>query len=155
MPTPIQTEYQQLRTALLNELQPENALEQVFAIEIVQAAWRLRQLDTLCQSDPAAQNEATDRARSRAHSILRRSTLELRRLQSERSLRSQLEKETEQPELPALASWKDVLSAKLLLRRLQGLEQFEAILRHADEKVAQDMENLRNTNQTHAKTMAA
>ncbi len=152
MPTPAQIEYQRLRAGLLQELRPESILEEIFATEIVQAAWRLRQLDVQFHSPSAEQNEATiekhDRSRARANTILRRCTAELRRLQTERRLREELAKEMDLSDVPPLAGVEDIQAARLLNRRLEGLDRFESVLRRADQKVAEDLKNLRKTNQT-------
>jgi hypothetical protein len=160
MPTPSQIEYQRLRAGLLQELRPESILEEVFATEIVQASWRLRQLDQLFHANPAEQNEADiekhDRSRARANNALRRCAAELRRLQTERRLRQELAKDLAgdktQPadlsSLPPLADTDRIQAGRLLNRRLQGLHQFESVLRQADRKVAEDLKNLQNTNQS-------
>ena len=151
MPTQAQFEYQRLRAGLLKELGPVGILEEVFAVEMIQAFWRLRQLDLQFHANPE-QNEADlekhDRARSRANSILRRSAAELRRLQTERRLREQLSKEEDLTNVPPLAEIEKIQAARLLNRRLKGLHDFESLLRHADQKAAEELPNLQNTKQT-------
>jgi hypothetical protein len=66
---------------------------------------------------------------------------ELRRLQTERFLRSDLD------QAEGLVSQKEVARAQLLARRVNGLHTFETILHQADEQVAA-MVNARNTNQS-------
>jgi len=91
-------EYAQLCRGLWADLNPQSALEQTYATAIVSAAWRLRRC-SLVESemaevfsldpmeDAAGQRVQTsvDRARSMAFNILRRSTMELRRLQADRT----------------------------------------------------------------------
>jgi len=83
-------------TALMIELAPEGVLEQVFADEIMTASWRLRRCRIVeagfadaPQPDEDVQR-SVDRARARSHNVIRRSTAELRRLQTERAIRVQL-----------------------------------------------------------------
>ena len=103
-------EYNELTTALWDRLNPQDALEGVYAIEILRATWRLRRCANVeadlvdkafaiaekRQEDPAdatlyaSLNEiqtSVDRARTQALGILNRATAELRRLQTERRLR--------------------------------------------------------------------
>ncbi len=89
---------------LMGELSPEGMLEQVFAEEIMSAHWRLRRcrlveanLAIKSLEDPDFDDDkldrkqrSIDRARAAAHSILRRSMTELRRLQTERRIRLEL-----------------------------------------------------------------
>ncbi len=91
--------------ALMLELAPEGVLEQVFAGEIMTASWRLRRCRIIeagfadaPQPDESAQR-TVDRARAASHNIIRRSTAELRRLQTERAIRAQLGTAAETPGL--------------------------------------------------------
>ena len=151
MPTQAQFEYQRLRAGLLKELGPQGILEEVFAVEIIQASWRLRQLDLQFHANPEpneADLEKHDRARSRANSILRRSAAELRRLQTERRLRDELSKEEDLTNVPPLADIEKIQAARLLNRRLKGLHDFESLLRHVDQKADQNFENQQIAKQT-------
>ena len=103
-------EYNELTTALWDRLNPQDALEGAYAIEILRATWRIRRCANVesdlveksfaiaekRQEDPAdatlyaSLNEiqtSVDRARTQALGILNRATAELRRLQTERRLR--------------------------------------------------------------------
>jgi hypothetical protein len=78
------------------ELSPEGILEQVLADEIMTATWRLRRCGVVeakfadvPEPDEKTQR-AVDRARVHSHHIIRRSSAELRRLQTERAIRAQL-----------------------------------------------------------------
>ncbi len=97
-------EHFQTWTILMDELAPEGLLELAFADEIVSAHWRLRRC-RLVEANLAIKSlegpefdddkldrrqRSIDRARAAAHTILRRSMTELRRLQTERQIRSQL-----------------------------------------------------------------
>ena len=105
-----ESEYNELTTALWDRLNPQDALEGAYAIEILRATWRLRRcanveadlvekaftISEKRQEDPAdatlyaSLNEiqaSVDRARTQALGILNRATAELRRLQTERRLR--------------------------------------------------------------------
>jgi hypothetical protein len=114
-------EYSQTQLVLMNELSPEGILEQTFADEIMSANWRLRR----CRLTEAAlamrsledatfddekldrKQRSIDRARTAAHSVLRRSMAELRRLQTERQTRL----EVDETEFPGLTDTVKVLRA--------------------------------------------
>ena len=98
-----QSEYEELREALMGELLPEGALQEAFAGEIVSARWRLRRcglieasLVNFMSSDeygfPVLNDEgekrqrSADRARSQAQTSMRRSMAEFRKLQTERMI---------------------------------------------------------------------
>jgi hypothetical protein len=115
-------EYAQTLIQLMDELAPEGTLEETFATEIMGANWRLRRcrlveesfgaidtldLDPMIDEQTEKAQKSVDRARSQAHSILRRSMAELRKLQTERTIRSQ----RGDANLPGLADIKQVLSA--------------------------------------------
>src|SRR5215469_179635 len=100
-----QTEYAQTRALLMTELNPQGILEQTFADEILGANWRLRR----CRIDEAAlanqpaetgdsnedrldrKRKSIERARAAAQLALRRSIAELRKLQTEREIRLELD----------------------------------------------------------------
>ncbi len=102
-------EYDLDQTALMFELSPEGILEQVFADEIMTASWRLRRCRIIeasftgaPDSGPASNEDlqrSVDRARAASHNIIRKSTAELRRLQTERAIRTQLGTAGETPGL--------------------------------------------------------
>jgi len=89
-------EHQTTYLALMHELDPRGILEQVFADEIMSANWRLRRCSiiesdlALAPESPDAQR-SVDRARAHSHSLLRRSIAELRKLQTERAVRANIE----------------------------------------------------------------
>jgi hypothetical protein len=97
-------EHSQLWEILMGELDPHGMLEQVFVEEIMGAQWRLRRcrlveatLVTRSLEDENFDDDkldrkqrSIDRARAAAHSVLRRSMAELRRLQTERRIRLEL-----------------------------------------------------------------
>ena len=98
-------EYAKTLIQLMDELAPENSVEQTFATEIMGATWRLRRcrlveeafsyLDDL-DCDPMVdertekQQKSVDRARAQSHLILRRSLDELRKLQKGRTIQEQI-----------------------------------------------------------------
>ncbi len=119
-------EYQTTYLALMRELGPQGILEQVFADEIMSANWRLRRC-RLVEATLAIKREATeaaedasesetadkaqrsvDRARAHSHSILRRSIAELRKLQTERAIRTHIESLSD---LPGLVDSRKLLQA--------------------------------------------
>jgi hypothetical protein len=88
-------EFAHQHTALMFELSPEGVQEQVLADEIMTATWRLRRggiveakFASVPEPDEKTQR-AVDRARAHSHNIIRRSSTELRRLQTERAIRAQ------------------------------------------------------------------
>ena len=97
-----QPEYDHFCAAFQSDLNPTGALEETFVMTIIGASWRLRRC-ALVESDMAGifsldpmEDQAgsriqcsVDRARSQAFRILRQSTAELRRLQTERAIRNQ------------------------------------------------------------------
>jgi len=97
-------EHFQLWDRLMGELDPHGLLEQVFVEEIMGAQWRLRRcrlveatLATRTLEDENFDEDkldrkqrSIDRARAAAHSVLRRSMAELRRLQTEHHIRLEL-----------------------------------------------------------------
>jgi hypothetical protein len=98
-------EYAQTLIKLMDELTPENSVEQTFATEIMGATWRLRRcrlveesfsflddldLDPMVDERTEKQQKSVDRARAQSHLILRRSLDELRKLQKGRNIQEQL-----------------------------------------------------------------
>lgn len=97
-------EYAETLTSLIAELAPQGIIEETFAAEIVGATWRLRRcrmvedslsegatLDPMVDDTLDKRQKSVDRARAQSHNILRRSLAELRKLQTERTLREQAE----------------------------------------------------------------
>jgi hypothetical protein len=93
-----QDEFHQLSAGILADLNPEGVREQAYATEIIASFWRLRRcaaveenLGVQATVDPmedaalAPIQAAVDRARTQAHGIIRRATIELRRLQADRN----------------------------------------------------------------------
>ena len=98
-------EYAQTLIKLMDELTPENSVEQTFATEIMGATWRLRRcrlveesfsflddldLDPMIDERTEKRQKSVDRARAQSHLILRRSLDELRKLQKVRTIQEQL-----------------------------------------------------------------
>jgi len=94
-------EYAQTLIKLMDELTPENSVEQTFATEIMGATWRLRRcrlveeafgliedltVDPMIDERTEKQQKSVDRARAQSHLILRRSLDELRKLQKGRTI---------------------------------------------------------------------
>jgi hypothetical protein len=112
-----ETSYQELIDSLQTELTPEGTLETSLVAEIRRATWRLERcavaegdlidelaagsdssgsissLDTFRNEAFARLQTAIDRARAQAHRLLHKSTLELRRLQTERQYRREVFRE--------------------------------------------------------------
>jgi SEC-C motif len=98
-------EYAQTLIKLMDELTPENSVEQTFATEIMGATWRLRRcrlveesfsflddldFDPMIDERTEKQQKSVDRARAQSHLILRRSLSELRNLQKGRTIQEQI-----------------------------------------------------------------
>ena len=85
-------EHAKLSRALWKELSPRGPVEELLAVEIVRAAWRLQRCAAVEAQDgnsPSTQ-ASVDRARASGHSSLRRLLQDLRHLQSDRWLRAEI-----------------------------------------------------------------
>jgi len=88
-------EYAKLSKALWKDLNPVGPVEELLAVEIVRAAWRLHRCAVAEAEDgdsPATQ-ASVDRARASAHASLRRFLNDLRQFQSDRWLRAEVLRE--------------------------------------------------------------
>ena len=94
-----QAAYEKEINTLWDELQPKGILEQLFTQEIMSANWRLRRCRLVeagissrefTPEEMDSKQKSVDRARSHSHSMLRRSLSELRKLQTERAIRLEL-----------------------------------------------------------------
>lgn len=99
-----EADYTKIIDEMFADLLPEGALEMAFVSEIVTASWRLRRcrlaegnLVDQTQIDPMEdeafdkKQRAIDRARAHALNTVRRSLAELRKLQTERATRRELQ----------------------------------------------------------------
>ena len=85
-------EYRKLSKALWNDLSPAGPVEEMLAVEIVRAAWRLHRCavaEAEDGSNPATQ-AAVDRARASTNNSMHRLLKDLRALQSDRWLRNEV-----------------------------------------------------------------
>ena len=99
-------EYTEVLADLFRQLTPEGHLENSLLDEIMSATWRLRR----CRSAEASgevDDDTVARARSHAHNMLRRSLAELRKLQTERTIRLELE----HAGFPGIAESRQILAA--------------------------------------------
>lgn len=155
-----QIEYSQTRTSLMAELNSQGILEQIFADEIMGANWRLRRcrfdeagLAKLISQTGAVQDsimerkqKSIERSRAAAQLALRRSIAELRKLQTERAVRADLDI----TDLPALADTAHVFRAARLAapapaetpqpdappqRRRLTMEDLENLMAQADRQL--------------------
>jgi hypothetical protein len=100
--------------SLMGELDPQTPLEMIFATEIMSANWRLRrcriiEADVALAAEPDDKSQrSVDRARAQSHNILRRSLADLRKLQTERAIRSQVKNAED---VPGLAETAKILRA--------------------------------------------
>jgi hypothetical protein len=88
-------EYSRLSKALWKDLHPVGPVEEMLAVEIVRAAWRLHRCATAEAEDGATPGTqaAVDRARAAAHASLRRLLNDLHQFQSDRWLRAEVLRE--------------------------------------------------------------
>ena len=102
--------YTKICTSLWSELSPDGTIEEAFTTEIMSATWRLRRcrmveediagiavLDPMQDPETAAQQKSVDRARAQSVNIMNRCINALRKLQTERGIRSQAFPETDVP----------------------------------------------------------
>jgi SEC-C motif len=122
------------------DLAPEGAMETTLAAEIIHAAWRLRRcaeaestIEFRIEGKADAQN-SIDRARTQALRHFQRATAELRRIQTERQIRSETVPEDFDASTLGLASCKDMapilksdLRRQLLLHKLKETEMSTAV----------------------------
>ena len=126
--------YEKEINALWDDLQPKGILEQLFTQEIMSANWRLRRCRLVeagissrefSPEEMANKQKSVDRARSHSHSMLRRSLAELRKLQTERAVRLELNG----GHLPGL------VDSKQLIQTVRGYDKFQAQQSKATAKV--------------------
>jgi len=99
-----EAEYEKLVDKFFTDLLPQDMLETVLVSEIVTATWRLRRcnlvegrmadrllFDPLEDEGGEKVQRSVDRARAQSHTIIRKSMAELRKLQTERATRRELE----------------------------------------------------------------
>jgi SEC-C motif len=88
-------EYTKLSKALWKDLNPVGPVEQMLAVELVRAAWRLHRCAAAEAEDGAnlATQASVDRARASAHASMHRLLKDLRQFQSDRWLRAELLRE--------------------------------------------------------------
>ena len=117
--------YTKICTNLWAELSPAGTIEEAFTTEIMSATWRLRRcrmveediaqidiLDPMQDPETAAQQKSVDRARAQSVSIMNRCINALRKLQTERGIRSQAFPETDVPAGLGLMDLRQVAKTK-------------------------------------------
>ena len=103
--------YTKICTSFRTELSPEGTVEEFLATELISSTWRLRRcrmveedladittLDPMQDPETQKQQKSVDRARAQSHSIFHRCIAALRRVQTERGIRSQIFPESGPPE---------------------------------------------------------
>jgi hypothetical protein len=119
--------YETLRAGLWDYFTPRNPAEEMFTAEIVRCSWRLQRCaqteETILKlTDPAeiaATQASVDRARTQASGVLHRAMEQLRKLQTERWLRSELLPAEFDPSELGIAAGKQVFTAMLTDARRQ------------------------------------
>jgi len=117
--------YTKICTNLWAELSPAGTMEEAFTTEIMSATWRLRRcrmveediaqiaiLDPMQDPETAAQQKSVDRARAQSVNIMNRCINALRKLQTERGIRSQAFPETDVPPGLGLMDLRQVAKTK-------------------------------------------
>jgi hypothetical protein len=117
--------YTKICTNLWSELSPAGTIEEAFTTEIMSATWRLRRcrmveediaqiaiLDPMQDPETAAQQKSVDRARAQSVNIMNRCINALRKLQTERGIRSQAFPETDVPAGLGLMDLRQVAKTK-------------------------------------------
>jgi len=117
--------YTKICTSLWSELSPAGTIEEAFTTEIMSATWRLRRcrmveedisgiaiLDPMQDPETAAQQKSVDRARAQSVNIMNRCINALRKLQTERGIRSQAFPETDAPDGLGLMDLRQVAKTK-------------------------------------------
>lgn len=151
-------EYSQLVAGLRAQLNPEGALEEVFAAAIISASWRLRRCSLVearmletCALDPMEDDSASrlqisvDRTRAQSHTILHRSIAELRRLQTQRAIRFETfgPADTSVHDLTSYTEVGTFLTnhdrGKLLARKLDGIDTLGAVSQPPPEPPAAEL----------------
>ena len=126
----------------MTQLSPEGVLEETFATEIMSATWRLRRCrileQDLASAFPSSEQTSIDRARAQAPNILRHSMAELRKLQTERTIRAQIGA----LHVPGLTDTKQVVTTvaiqdkqRLASRKANGLDTLEGLVAQADKNL--------------------
>ena len=121
-------DYTRICTSLWTELSPEGTVEEFLTSELMSATWRLRrcrmveadlaeitildpdQKDPMQNPETEKQQKSVDRARAQSHSIFHRCLNALRKVQTERGIRSQIFPNPVRPK--ASASWTSSRSPK-------------------------------------------
>ena len=134
--------YAELAAGIEAELQPEGVIEQGLAAEVRNAMWRLRRCriveaqlaDTFAEADgshdpmlsPGTDAEkiqkSIDRARAQASRLRKQAMAELRQLQTERRIRSEIFPDADTSELGVVDSGK-VLQATIAAKRNAALQE--------------------------------
>ena len=117
--------YTKICTNLWAELSPAGTMEEAFTTEIMSATWRLRRcrmveediaqiaiLDPMQDPETAAQQKSVNRARAQSVNIMNRCINALRKLQTERGIRSQAFPETDVPAGLGLMDLRQVAKTK-------------------------------------------
>ena len=123
-------DYTKICTSLWTELSPEGTVEEFLTSELMSATWRLRrcrmveadlaevtildpsQKDPMQNPETEKQQKSVDRARAQSHSIFHRCLNALRKVQTERGIRSQAFPESAPPEGLGLMDFLQVSKVK-------------------------------------------
>jgi hypothetical protein len=127
-------EYTKLSKALWKDLNPVGPVEQMLAVEIVRAAWRLHRcaISEAENGDNPAIQAAVDRGRASSHNSMRRLLSDLRQFQSDRWLRGEVLREGFDEAYIGIADAHRVIKGLIDDSRLGTLSVGQAILAPAN-----------------------
>jgi hypothetical protein len=108
-------EYEQIISTVEATLQPGDGMEVFLAVEVVRDLWRLRFY--AARTAEHGPSDDLDKARTRTSTNIRRTMAEIRRLQTERQLRSQLG-----PRMTGLGSTRELVEVSKLIRSYKPKE---------------------------------
>ncbi len=134
-----QIAWHDLTTAILETLRPANPLEQTLATEIARASWRLNRCATLEDTtEDRATEIAIDRARAQALNTLLKATAELRRLQTNRQIQTEVFPDGIDVPAQPLVVAKDLIAAhahynraRCLAEKVSDMDEFTSVIHRA------------------------
>ena len=127
-----------LFTAMHETLRPASPLEQTLASEIARASWRLNRCAAAEDTNPDANQTAIDRARAQALNMFIKATAELRRLQTNRQIQTEVFPEGVDNPAQPLVTAKDLIAAhsnynraRILAEKISDMDAFTSVIHRA------------------------
>lgn len=109
-------EYEQLIATVESSFEPVEGIEVLLAVEVVRDLWRLRFY--AARNAEHGPSDDLDKARTRTSTSIRRNMAEIRRLQTERQVRTQLGKR-----MTGLGSTRELVEVAKLIRSYKSKEK--------------------------------